>query len=113
MDEMKKKAKMKVVGDLRNMAMDMMGSDLGKHMEGAKKVTVASKDTEGLKAGLEKAEDLVEGMPEEGGEETPSEEMSDLEEMDLSAEEIEEMMRILQEKKDKLEGENNPEPSGY
>ena len=47
------------VGRPKKMAGDMMADD----MKSMKKVTIAAPDTEGLKMGLEKAEDVVEGMP--------------------------------------------------
>lgn len=60
-DKDKMMAKMKVIHELRQMAQDMMGEKLD---EGMKKVTVASDDKEGLKEGLEKAEEIVEEGPE-------------------------------------------------
>lgn len=57
LSEVDKKASMNVLGDLRKMAQDEMK---GK-MASMKKVTVASDSKEGLKKGLEKAEDILEG----------------------------------------------------
>jgi hypothetical protein len=79
---MKKNAKMEVLKELRKMASDMMAEDL---KGGMKKVTVAAKDEEGLKEGLEKAEDMLEermgdfDMPDM--EEEDDMEMSDEDEM--------------------------------
>ena len=53
--ENEKKAKMHVVKAMRDMAEQAMGEKLN----GLKKVTVASNDKEGLKAGLEKAKELI------------------------------------------------------
>lgn len=64
---MHKKAKMDLLKQLRKMAMDMIHEDsMGGEEDamGLQKVTVAAKDKEGLKEGLEKAEDVLEGMPE-------------------------------------------------
>lgn len=63
-DPMKKEAKMNVVKDLREAASDDMKESLKSGM--MQKVTVAAPDKESLKKGLEKAEDVLEEMPEEG-----------------------------------------------
>ena len=55
-----KDAKMGVLKDLHKMASDSMADKL----HGIKKVTVAAPDEEGLKHGLEKAQDIVSDMPE-------------------------------------------------
>lgn len=61
MSPMEKDAKMSVLHDLHKMASDAMAN----HMTGAmKKVTVASPDEEGLEHGLDKAKDMLHGMPE-------------------------------------------------
>lgn len=54
-DSNKKKGKLAALSGLRDMASQMMGDDLSE----MKKVTVMAKDKKGLKAGLEKAEDLM------------------------------------------------------
>lgn len=51
------KAKLTALKEANKMATDMMKEDLS----GLKKVTVASDSKSGLKAGLEKAEDMLEG----------------------------------------------------
>ena len=65
---MHKKAKIEAARALKMMAMQLMqecSADEGEgEMDGLKKVTVAAKDKEGLKEGLEKAEDLLEGSEE-------------------------------------------------
>lgn len=52
-----KEAKMDILSELKELASDAMGSDL-------KKVTVAADSAEGLKAGLEKAKEVVEKKEE-------------------------------------------------
>lgn len=63
MSENSKKAKLVALKEAHGMAKKMMEDDL----KGLKKVTVASDSPEGLKAGLEKAEDMIgeetEGCP--------------------------------------------------
>lgn len=107
-DMMKAKAKMEVIQELRKMASDMMGEGL---KDGMQQVTVASDDPEGLKEGLEMAEDVVEEGPEammakESESYEPDMEMmaesDDEEEMEMSPEEIEAKIAELMEKKDKL-----------
>jgi hypothetical protein len=58
MSDVAKDAKTSVLKDLQSMASNAMKDGL---KGGLKKVTVASDSPEGLKAGLEKAEDMVEG----------------------------------------------------
>jgi hypothetical protein len=94
MDPMKKKAKIELVEELRSMAEDMMKQDLTGHMDGLKKVTVASDSKEGLKEGLEKAEHIVEGSPE-------GLESEDEEEPDFAALSKEELLAKLMELKQK------------
>src|SRR6478609_6978066 len=55
MSDSEKKAKMKALSEAHKMASDMMKGGL----DGMKKVTVAADSKEGLKEGLEKAEDLL------------------------------------------------------
>lgn len=57
--------KMEMLEQLKAMASEMMGGDL----EGLKKVTVAAKDDEGLKSGLEKAKELLRSKDDEDEEE--------------------------------------------
>jgi len=73
---MDKLAKMDLLKSLRKMAMDMINEGGEEEMDSLKKVTVAAKDEEGLKAGLEKAEDILESKME--GED--EEELADAEE---------------------------------
>jgi len=51
----KKKGKMAALSELRDMASNMMGGELAD----LKKVTVAAKDKKGLKAGLNKAKEII------------------------------------------------------
>lgn len=55
----KKEIKLRAVSDLKELAKELMKSDMDSRLAGYKKVTVAAPDKEGLKAGLEKAEELV------------------------------------------------------
>lgn len=102
MDPMAKEAKLGVLKHLSDMASEAMTGKLG----GLKKVTVASDSKDGLKKGLDKAEELVEG-------EEPSMEMDESEEEmsaepasgyeDLTPEEIEAKIQELMALKKKAE----------
>lgn len=92
MSENKKNAKMSVLQDLKKMMDDSIAGDL----KGLKKVTVASDSKEGLKEGLEKAEDVIEGQEEMEEEET----MDDMDLEQASPEELQEMLKMIQEKLD-------------
>lgn len=94
MDPEYKSAKMGVLKELHKTMGGMMGDDV----KGLKKVTVAAPDKAGLKLGLSKAEEVVEGeQPDEGviqslgdGSEEVSEEMpSTPEEVDAKIAELE------------------------
>jgi hypothetical protein len=92
MSDEKMSAKMCALKDLRSMANGLLGDDL----KSLKKVTVASDTPEGLEAGLEKAEEIVETQPEEmksEGTEEPSEEYE--EEMPQTASHYEQMMEMV------------------
>lgn len=93
-------AKMKVVDQMRKMAMDEMGGKL----KGLKKVSVASDTEEGLKKGLELAKEKVTGMKPEGTEEEPSMEEKPLEEMSR-----EELIALVKELKGEEESEESEE----
>jgi hypothetical protein len=95
MDPEYKTAKMGVLKSLHGEMGKMMGEDV----KGLKKVTVAAPDKESLKAGLEKAEDLVEGEPLEG--EMDEADMDAEEAMPESLEEIEAKIAELEELKAK------------
>lgn len=109
MSENAKKAKLTALKEAHGMAKKMMEDDL----KGLKKVTVASDSPEGLKAGLEKAEDILEGESEEsceycegkGCEECEmedSEESEDSEEPEMSEDELEAKIAELMKMKEKL-----------
>lgn len=103
----KAKAKMKVLMDLKKMAADMMGEDLS---EGMKKVTVAAPDSESMKAGLEKAEELMEEaddaemdeMPDGMAEMMGDDDEDEMMEEEMSPEDIEAEIARLMEMKAKM-----------
>jgi hypothetical protein len=80
-----KAAKLAVLKMLKKVAGEMMADEMqGKLMpESMKQVTVAAPDEEGLKEGLEKAEEVIEKMPEDmmAEQESEDEESEDKEEM--------------------------------
>lgn len=73
MNPMEKKAKLGVLEEILGMAEDEMGNEL----KGLKKVTVAAPSEEGLKEGLEKAEEIVEAKDEMSEEESEDEVLSE------------------------------------
>jgi len=95
MDDLKKKAKLDVLKEARSLASRLMQDGLSEKM---KKVVVAAQDKEGLKAGLNKAEEVLEQMPEEECITESLEEMPEEESLD----EIEEQIKKLEEKKQAL-----------
>lgn len=118
-------AKMSVLKDLRNQASQSMGNRL----KDMKKVTVSAPDEQGIKAGLEKAKELIagkhgepmEGSPEEEGSESPLEEELEEAHGDISPdeddvpgtpEEIDEKIKELLALKDRLlEKKDSPFPA--
>ena len=58
---LEQKAKLGVVGAMRDQAAEMMGDKI----KGLKKVTVASNDKKGLAEGLDKAKELIDSKPGE------------------------------------------------
>lgn len=99
LNPLEQKAKMGVIKELSDQAGAMMGDKI----KGLKKVTVASDSPEGLKAGLEKAEEIVDPKESEDGEETEAEIPGmDPEKCD-SPEEIDALIKQLLEKKAALE----------
>lgn len=95
-DDSYKSAKMSVLKDLHKVMGNMMGDDV----KGLQKVTVAAPDSDGLKAGLEKAEDLL-GDKDDKLEGEPEVE-SEMEETPSSLEEIEKKIAELEALKAKL-----------
>jgi hypothetical protein len=98
MGETEKEAKMNVVKEMR----DMAAGEMGKKLNGLKKVTVASDSKEGLFKGLDKAEDLLkmskdeEEMPEEESSEEESSEDEMAEYADCSVEELDSKIKELE-----------------
>lgn len=70
LSDSEKEAKMDVIKEMKGMMKGMMGDDI----RGLKKVTVASDSPEGLKEGLEKAEDVIDAKM--GDEESEEPELS-------------------------------------
>ena len=97
MSDIEKDAKLSVLKGLRSEAMGSMKDPLAK----LKKVSVASDSAEGLKEGLEVAEEAIEGEEEGGIEALSAEGMEDEEYADCSAEELEQKIQKLQELKSK------------
>jgi ubiquinone biosynthesis protein UbiJ len=105
MDEHKMKAK----ADMAKELSDMLGSDLTNDMKsGMKKVTIASDSTQGLKEGLDKAEDIIDPSEEseEESEDSSEEESEDSDEMMASdsssmQDKIAELEKQLEELKSK------------
>ncbi len=105
-----KKAKMGVLKEIR----DMASKDAADGIGSVKKVTVAAPDKESLEEGLEKAKAMLHQHdeeaedPKEEASETPEEEAAeDSEEKDegdedLTPEECDEMIAVLQKKKEEL-----------
>ena len=115
-DEDKKMAKMKALKELRSAMSGMDGEGIGKAMS-MKKVTVAAPDDAKLKEGLDKAKEIVDAKPEEMMEdemdESPEMEASESPEGENkeedqilaevnSPEEIDQLMKKLEEKKAQL-----------
>lgn len=95
-----KDGKMAAIKSLKELAMGSMKDMLDGHMKGMKKVTVASPTDEGLKEGLDKAEDVLESKDGAGSEE----ESAEAEDM-LAGMDKEELMALLEAAKKKLAAE--------
>ena len=88
---------------------DSLGSDIMEGIKGMKKITVASDSEEGLKEGLEKAEDVLESKidkeenesEEDSEEESEESEQEDEESPDLESE-ISKLEKELEDKKKAL-----------
>jgi hypothetical protein len=115
--DMKQQAKMKMLQDLKKMATGMMGEDLKGKMDGMKKVSVMANDKDGLEKGLDKAKEMMHGMPEmdkmahEEASDTGSEDMEtdhlenedeEMGEEECSPEELQMKIKELQAKLDAL-----------
>lgn len=95
MSDSYKSAKMSMLDALKSEMSGMMADD----MKGLKKVTVAAKDEQGLKEGLEKAEDMIEGEQEDGEVCPDCGMVHEQEDGEMSSEEIDQMIAKLMEKK--------------
>ena len=84
------KQKMTVLDQLSS----MMGGEMADKMKGMKKVSVMAKDDEGLKAGLEKAEEVI-----DDSEDDKEDEKEEKEEKDYSSYSKEELIEMLAESK--------------
>ncbi len=73
MHPLEQKAKLGVMHELQKMASDAMGGKL----KGLKKVTVAADSEEGLEHGLDKAHDVLKGMPSDLDDSNPDHEHFD------------------------------------
>jgi len=103
--DMEKDAKLSALRELRDIVSKAMGNGMKSKMDGVQKVTVASDDKDGLVKGLEKAKDMMKEMPsnDKEEEESPEEEDSEMDMDDeMSAEDIDSMIKKLQEKKAQL-----------
>ena len=115
-DEDKKMAKLKALKELKDNMSSMAQDGLGKALS-MKKVTVAAPDSDKLKEGLDKAKELVGEMPDDESPMVEPEEdqhdghdMEEVESEDLekeveeceSPEEIDQLMKKLEEKKKAL-----------
>lgn len=96
MSEQKKQAKMEVLQELLELAMDSSGKQIG---DGMQKLTVAAPDKEGLMEGLDKAEEVLEPEGEElteGVEDMMMDSEEDMED-EMSEEDEDEKMLKLKE----------------
>jgi hypothetical protein len=98
---LEKDAKVRAVQAMRKMASDEMAGPL--KQLGAKKVSVMADSEEGLKEGLEKAEEIVEeGLPKKLDSEEGEEEMGEMEEECKSPEEVDAKIAELEALKAKM-----------
>lgn len=99
-------AKMGVLNELREMAMNMMGNKVKNHMspkandEQMAEVSVSAKDSEGLKKGLDLAKNVLPQQKHDTAQAmgTPDSEQYS-EDDDMSIEEIESLLQELQDKR--------------
>lgn len=111
MEDMKRQAKLNVLQKLKQAASEKMKGGL-KDMSGMKKVSVMSDSPEGLKAGLDKAEDVVDESedvlkPEVSKVDAILEDLSDEECMELQ----EKLMKKLADKEEMPEEAEDEEDS--
>lgn len=96
-DPAKVDAKKKALQTMKTTMAELMGEDMKSSFMPKKQVTVAADSEEGLKEGLEKAEELMEGAESLDEEEAPEKEDSE-----LTLEDVERMEKELAEMKQKL-----------
>lgn len=77
-------SKLEAKANIMRSLSDELGKDISEDLKGLKKVTVASDSEEGLKEGLEKAEDVLEGKEEEESNESEMENEEEGEESESS-----------------------------
>jgi hypothetical protein len=100
----KNERKLRAKASMAKELSEMLGSDLTDDIKGAvKKVTIASDSEEGIKKGLEKAEDILEGNEEESeSEDSDSESPEDIEmKIEELEGQLEELKRQLEDIKSK------------
>ena len=90
-------SKLEAKANLMKSLSDEIGSDISKELTGVNKVTVASDSEEGLKDGLEKAEDILEGK-----ENKESEDESEQEDMEESSDDVNSQIAELEKKLEEL-----------
>lgn len=108
LDEDEQAAKLGVIDELRGAAKEAMGG----RVKGLKQVKVASDSKEGLKAGLEKAEEVLESSEDSDDDlehaaheamESPEKEMSEHKSIDeMDEDELDEKLKELMERKEQL-----------
>jgi hypothetical protein len=110
LSDMQKEAKMSVVKSMSDMASQAMRSGLKDGV--AKKVSVMSDSDEGLKKGLEKAEEIIEQKPdiqelESEQEDEAYAESEESEEEEMSEEELDAKLQSLMALKEKLQAKKS------
>jgi len=110
------KAKLAVLEELMNMANGAEGDELENHFKGLNKVTVAAKNPEDLEAGLDKAKDLMDEMPEEKMEDKLHEDMEEMKpesEMSLPEKKDDQVEEDIEESPFKSKNLKSKKKSGY
>jgi hypothetical protein len=89
----KHEAKRNMLQELKKMASGMMGDELKGKMDGMKKVTVAAKDDDSLKAGLDMAKDIM-GKTDEDADKTDTTAKSEVMDAGSNTDDIEEELGL-------------------
>jgi hypothetical protein len=89
----KHEAKRNMLQELKKMASGMMGDELKGKMDGMKKVTVAAKDDDSLKAGLDMAKDIM-GKTDEDADKTDTKAKSEVMDAGSNTDDIEEELGL-------------------